>query len=571
MIAIGSCRPANALYMNGHNFKLYRKVVLEMQIRIAVAWNSGDLLEAKRLQTQLVRKYEARALAVWTVITNPGGKTPGVDKVVWRASNDLSEVIVKLRNLRNYKAQPVRRVYIPKSNGSLRPLGIPTCFDRAVQTLWSFALIPIAECSADERSFGFRPHRSTRDAAIWLKNALGTVYAKRFVLEGDIKGFFDTISHKWLLENIPMDPKILGAFLRAGFVDTKGNSKVIQTMSGVPQGGPISPILANMTLDGLEKVTGPKNLTVRYADDFIVLGKTKEELLNEVQPRIAEFLHCRSLELNLAKTHITEIGTGFDFLGFTFREYYSQRYRISKGQKRGVFLITPAKAKIRSLFEKLRKKIVASKMLSSMDLIKQLNPILRGWAQYYKFTSAKATFQLVSHRLTQALVRWGRAKHPKLGVRKVVAKYFTTVGGNRWVFHHLDTDKKVSLRLFQIGYVKIVRYTMCKIGLNAYLPENIAYFTNRVRSNVKHLEDFGISKITLLKQQEGFCPVCSLPIIPEDLVNNVDKHHIISRSNGGNDAYSNLVLLHRHCHKQVTSSKNPLLRAVWIANGIVSR
>jgi RNA-directed DNA polymerase len=328
------------------DWKLCNEAVFQVQGMIAEAYMSGNLAEVAHLQDKLIRMFEARVLAVKKVLTNAGHKTPGVDGVVWKDNETIWNVIDQLRDLSEYRPQPVKRVYIPKASGGQRPLGIPTMYDRAVQTLFVFALMPIAECSADSRSFGYRPYRSAHDAAVYLKLVLGAMYAKRWVLEADFSMFFDNISHDWLLKNIPINTKILNAFLKAGFLDLQ-KMEYHETSLGTPQGGSISPTIANMVLDGLEKALGDDFRVVRYADDFVVIGACPDALKSEAMPIIVKFLAERGLTLNLDKTRITSIEDGFDFLGFNFREYKDQARVI--GYKKGIFLVKPAKKNIQAI------------------------------------------------------------------------------------------------------------------------------------------------------------------------------------------------------------------------------
>jgi len=257
----------------GHAFR----EVLELQRRIAVAFKS-NVEEVKPLQEQFVRSFAARAVAVRRVTENSGGKTPGVDGVLWKTNEDKMEAIKSLKDLSAYKAVPVRRVMIPKRQGGERPLGIPTMKDRAVQALWMMALVPISECKADERSYGFRPGLSARDAMTYVRTVLaGYRNPRTWILEADIEKFFDRIDHNWLINNTPMNARILDQFLKAGAL--LPNKELLDTPMGTPQGGPISPVIANMALDGLENLLKEAGFYMcRYADDFVVFGRTKEEL-----------------------------------------------------------------------------------------------------------------------------------------------------------------------------------------------------------------------------------------------------------------------------------------------------
>ena len=310
--------------------------VKQMQMRIAKAIRRGEHRRAKSLQWLLTHSYYAKLLAVRRVTQNRGCKTPGVDKVVWRTPNQKLRAVDML-NRRGYNPKPLRRIYIPKKNGKLRPLGIPTMLCRAMQALHLLALEPVSESIADCQAYGFRPKRSCADAIEQCFRILAVGNRAQWVLEGDIKACFDEIDHQWLLNNVPMDKSILSKWLNAGFVD-KG--QLFPTNAGTPQGGIISPTLLTITLAGLEhaiksatKQQDKINL-VTYADDFIITGASKEILENTVKPIVEEFIKIRGLELSTEKTIITHIDKGFDFLGFNVRKY------------NGKLLIKPAKKNI---------------------------------------------------------------------------------------------------------------------------------------------------------------------------------------------------------------------------------
>ena len=317
------------------DWKKVEKEVNRLQVRIAKATINKKWNEVKRLQYLLTHSYYAKLLAVRKVTTNEGKNTPGVDGELWLTSSAKMKASKALTD-KGYKAQPLRRVYIKKEGKKeKRPLGIPTMYDRAMQALYALALDPVSESTADTNSYGFRQSRSTHDACSHLFNVLASKNGAKWILEGDIKGCYDNISHNWLIDNIPMDKSILKQFLKAGFI-FKG--ELFPTEDGTPQGGVISSIYANLALDGLQKAleekfhydeNGKPNSRiraknkvnfVRYADDFVVTASTLE-IAKETKEIIAEFLKTRGLELSEEKTLITHIDKGFDFLGWTFRKF----------------------------------------------------------------------------------------------------------------------------------------------------------------------------------------------------------------------------------------------------------
>lgn len=532
-----------------------------IQSEIVTAYRSRKFKHTKLLQKKLVRSFAARALAIKRVSSNKGSSTAGVDNILWTTDQLKINAVKSLKNLKNYRAQPVRRVYISKSDGSLRPLGIPTLFDRAVQALWYSALIPIAEEVSDDRSYGFKPFRSTRDCVQYLKLVVGSyTNTRRFVLDADIKSFFDTVSHEWLLQNIPMDPKILSEFIKAGYLD---DSHFKETSEGFPQGGIISPVIANLTLDGLQKELNPEFLMTRYVDDFVVLGKSHQALEKEAIPIVESFLKIRGLKLNMRKTHITDIVKGFDFLGFNFREF-PDKNRI-KGSKKGIFLAQPSKIRILQFKRKLSTIIRNHKNIEPYVLILKLNPIIRGWSEYYRIATATRAFNLIGHHLFRTIWAMLTKKYRGLGRRVIRKRHFITRGNYRWVFTDRIKPEDSRVDLFQIQYVKMKRHMICR-ALNHLDPDNYSYFEKR-RKNFATAEAYP-RKIhqQLIQRQKGMCPVCLNSIRPTD---DKEIHHILSRKHGGTDKKSNLVLLHKQCHHQVTHTKNQKLLASFIDRGVL--
>jgi RNA-directed DNA polymerase len=352
------------------------QTVRRLQVRIVKAIQDGRWGKVRALQRLLTHSFSAKALAVRRVTENQGKWTPGVDRVTWRTPEQKATALGTFRQ-RGYRPQPLRRVYVAKSNGKRRGLGIPTMRDRAMQALYLLALDPLAETRADRNSYGFRTHRAPADASEQCFTALAKKASPQWVLEGDIRACFDEFSHDWLIAHIPMDTAILRKWLKAGYIE----GKVLHpTAAGTPQGGICSPVIANLALDGLEarlrtafpryvwngpKQVCPKVNFIRLADDFVITGATKELLEDEVKPLVEAFLKERGLERSPEKTVITHIADGLDFLGQHLRKY------------RGKLLIQPSAKSIKTVLRNVRAGIKGNKSAAAGSLICHLNPIIR--------------------------------------------------------------------------------------------------------------------------------------------------------------------------------------------------
>ncbi|AJR06847.1 group II intron reverse transcriptase/maturase [Photobacterium gaetbulicola] len=528
------------------NWELMNQRVKGLQVRIAKATLKSNWRQVKQLQRMLTHSFAAKVLAIRRVTENRGKSTTGVDGEIWNTPALKWDAINTLKR-KGYKPKPLKRVYIPKANGKLRPLGIPTMRDRAMQALYLLALEPVSESTADRNSYGFRPHRSCADAIEQCFVNLSRKSSAQWVLEGDIKGCFDHISHNWLIDNIPMDKSILRKWLKAGFMES---GKLSPTDAGTPQGGIISPVLANMALDGLETVLesrfGKKNTKasyktkvnyVRYADDFIITGISKELLETEVLPLVKAFMAERGLQLSEEKTLITNIEKGFDFLGQNVRKYD------------GKMLIKPSNKNVKTFLQSIREYLNSHKTVPARAVIAKLNPMIRGWCNYHRWICASETFKYIDYRIWKMLWQWCKRIHLNRRKRWIKEKYFKTVGDRNWVFSAPKPNGEGGhYRLLSAARVKVDKHVKIRALANCYLPEDEQYFE---RLKVQRLKKSLAGNMKLWKiaiRQDYKCAICNQSFHWED---NWDVHHIIRRVDGGSDNSSNLMMLHINCHRQI--------------------
>lgn len=554
----------------------WRKVheqVTKLRQRIYKATKNGEWNKVRSL-TKLMLRSQSNLMHSIRKVTqiNQGKRTAGIDGEKVTDNDGRKRLVHEMSKYRPWNVKPVKRIYIPKANGKQRPLGIPTVKDRVMQAIVVNALEPQQEAVFEPNSFGFRCGRSCHDAIEQLWYRLNNHSNDEWVLDADIKGAFDNINHEFILEKVKHFParELIKQWLKAGYVEREVFCKVD---SGTPQGGVISPLLANIALDGLEehlstyttvreyqykdkkgkikisKRKFPKYSIVRYADDFVITSQTKEDI-EQIVPVIKDWLKQRGLELNEEKTRIVKVEKGFDFLGFNIRTY------------KGKCLIKPQKEKViekRKEIKKLLKRFVNAE---AVTIIKLLNPILRGWGNYYRHSVAKEIFASFDHEIVQLLLLWARRKHGKQKSQWIRRKYFGKVGGDKWVFRAKTENKNGEvhfINIVQLAKIPITRHIKVKLDASPDNRELRDYWENRRTKYGRTRFEKGSKLYKVAENQKWKCPVCKEHLLNGELW---DTHHIITVKDGGRNDENNLIHLHKSCHKNLHGKLSKEVRAV---------
>jgi RNA-directed DNA polymerase len=566
------------------NWSLTDKRIFRYQTRIYNAARDGNISKVKCLQKRLLKSPDAKLIAVRRVTTlNKGKTTPGIDGQIYVTDIEKIKLVKRLRL--DGKALPIRRAYIPKPGKiEKRPLGIPTVGDRAKQTLCKLALEPEWEARFEINSYGFRPGRNCQDAmeAIFtsLRNHSNDKGYHKYVLDADISKCFDQIDHTYLLKKLNTLPEMeaqVKAWLKVGIMEefskTKQWNDIPENQKGTPQGGIISPLLSNIALHGMEehmkdwistkssfaktntysKTAKRKSLSIiRYADDFVIIHKD-ENIISEAKAEISKWLwDGPRLVLSEEKTAIRNTNKSFDFLGFTC-------VTITRGSSTRA-KIYPSRLSQARLLLKVRQIVINNRNASSYNLINLLRPVIIGWANYFRFGECSSIFSKLTHLIFQKLRAWVFRRDTRNGKKEVKQRYFPsnktylfdgTKHQDNWVLHGKQLGKSGIGKenwLPHLSWVKSRKWVKIRGDYSPYNGDNLYWGKRTINKGT-----WNIRQRKLIKSQKGCCPYCKTLFLIDSVV---EVDHIIPSSKGGKDVYSNLQLLHKHCHILKTREDN---------------
>ena len=546
---------------NDINWCRNRKLVRNLRQRIYRASRQVDHKKLRSLQRLMLKSRANRELSIRQVTQiNRGRLTAGVDKLVVKTPEARTRLVEEVSQYRPWKAKPAKRVYIPKANGKQRPLGIPTVLDRCMQAIVKNALEPEWEARFEPCSYGFRPGRGCHDAIERIYGLSIPQNRKKWVVDADIRGAFDNIRHATILEALAGFPArhLVRQWLKAGVVD-KG--AFAATTAGTPQGGVVSPLLANIALHGMEAAIGVSyrkdrdsykinstRVLVRYADDFVIFAETRKDA-EAAKSDVARWLAGRGLELSQEKTRTRHLTEGFNFLGFNVRQY-----PVSNTRTRYKVLIMPSKESVADF--KHRMKDEWSNLIGhNVDAVLiRLRPLLQGWANYFRTTVSKKTFNDLDSWMFSREIRWCKHTHSNKSWNWIARTYFGRSRAGRrdkWAFGNPKTGN----HLPKLSWTPIKRHIMVRYDASPDDSDLRSYWEQRKARKAELLPTW--RQRELAKRQGGHCPIC------HDSLHNDEElhvHHVIPKSRGGEDAIQNLALVHLYCHQQAHKGRKVMAK-----------